>query len=82
MTGPGSGFLGFSITFAVHLLASQFSKRPIISTAIAVIVIGTALALPVVHTMPPPRTTRADGASKLEEYAMTMGLLPERPPWL
>jgi len=54
MTGHGSGLLGFSITFAVHLLASQFSKRPIISTAIAVIMIGTALALPVVHTMPPP----------------------------
>jgi putative Ca2+/H+ antiporter (TMEM165/GDT1 family) len=54
MTGHGSGFLGFSITFAVHLLASQFSKRPIISTAIAIIVIGTTLALPVGHTAQPP----------------------------
>ena len=57
MTGHGSGFLGFSITFAVHLLASQFSKRPTISTAIAIIVIGTTLALPVVHTVPPPAPT-------------------------
>jgi hypothetical protein len=54
MTGHGSGFLGFSITFAVHLLASQFSKRPTISTAVAIIVIGTTLALPVVHTAQPP----------------------------
>ena len=54
MTGQGSGFLGFSITFAVHLLASQFSKRPTISTVIAIIVIGTTLALPVLHTVPPP----------------------------
>ena len=54
MTGHGSGFLGLSITFAVHLLASQFSKRPTISTAIAIIVIGATLALPVVHTVPPP----------------------------
>jgi hypothetical protein len=54
MAGHGSGLLGFSVTFAVHLLASQFSKRPIISTAIAIIVIGTTLALPVVHAVPPP----------------------------
>lgn len=54
MTGHGSGFLGLSVTFAVHLLASQFSKRPTISTAIAIIVIGATLALPVVHTVPPP----------------------------
>lgn len=54
MTGHSSGFLGFSITFAVHLLASQFFKRPTISTAIAIIVIGTTLVLPVVHTVPLP----------------------------
>jgi hypothetical protein len=61
MAGHGSGLLGFSVTFAVHLLASQFSKRPIISTAIAIIVIGTTLVLPVVHTVlappPPPAPT-------------------------
>jgi hypothetical protein len=38
----------------VHLLASQFSKRPTISTAIAIIVIGTTLALSVIHTVPRP----------------------------
>ena len=54
MIGHGSGFLGFSITFAVHLLASQISKRPTISMAIAIIVIGTTLVLPVVHTVSPP----------------------------
>jgi hypothetical protein len=54
MAGHGSGILGFSITFAVHLLASQFSKRPTISTAIAIIVIGTTLALSVIHTVPRP----------------------------
>jgi hypothetical protein len=54
MTGHGSGFLGFSITFAVHFLASQFSKRPTISMAITIIVIGTTLVLPVVHTLSPP----------------------------
>jgi hypothetical protein len=53
MTGHGSGFLGFSITFAVHFLASQFSKRPTISTVIAIIAIGTTLTLAVVHTVPP-----------------------------
>ena len=54
MTINGSGFLGFSITFVVHLLASQFSKRPTISTAIVISVIATTLVLPVVHTVPPP----------------------------
>lgn len=53
MTGHGSGFLGFSITFAVHLLASQFSKRPTISTVITIIAIGTTLVLTAVHTVPP-----------------------------
>lgn len=61
MIGHGSGFLGFSITFAVHLLASQFSKRPAISMAMATIVIGTTLVLPVVNTVsappPPPAPT-------------------------
>jgi hypothetical protein len=61
MAGHGSGLLGFSVTFAVHLLASQFSKRPTISTAIAIIVIGTTLVLPVVHNVsappPPPAPT-------------------------
>ena len=52
MTGQGSGFLGFSITFAVHFVASQFSKRPIISTVIAIIVIGTTLVLTAVHNVP------------------------------
>jgi hypothetical protein len=54
MAGHGSGLLGFSVTFAVHLLASQFSKRPTISTAIAIIVIGTTLALSVIRTVPRP----------------------------
>ena len=54
MAGHGSGLLGFSVTFAVHLLASQFSKRPTISTVITIIVIGTTLALTAVHTVPPP----------------------------
>jgi hypothetical protein len=54
MAGHGSGLLGFSVTFAVHFLASQFSKRPAISTAIAIIVIGTTLALSVIHTVPRP----------------------------
>ena len=53
MTGQGSGFLGFSITFAVHFVASQFSKRPIISPVIAIIVIGTTLALTAGHNAPP-----------------------------
>jgi len=53
MTGQGSGFLGFSITFAVHFVASQFSKRPALSTVITIIVIGTTLALTAVHTVPP-----------------------------
>jgi hypothetical protein len=53
MTGQGSGFLGFSITFAVHFAASQFSKRPILSTVITIIAIGTTLALTAVHNAPP-----------------------------
>jgi hypothetical protein len=60
MTGQGSGFLGFSITFAVHFLASQFSKRPILSSVITIIVIGTTLAMTTVHVAPtaaPPAPT-------------------------
>jgi len=59
MTGQGSGLLGFSITFAVHFLASQFSKRPTISTVITIIAIGATLALTAIHTMPPAQRAPA-----------------------
>jgi len=60
MTGQGSGFLGLSITFAVHFLASQFSKRPVLSSVITIIVIGTTLTITAVHitlTAAPPAPT-------------------------
>jgi hypothetical protein len=62
MTGQGSGFLGFSITFAVHFVASQFSKRPVLSTVIAIIAIGATLALTAVHNVPLAPAARAVAA--------------------
>jgi len=41
---------GFSITFAVHLVASLISKRPYIAVAIAAVLLGMLLLKPI----PPP----------------------------
>ena len=41
---------GFSITFAVHLVASLISKRPYIAVAIAAVLLGVLLLKPI----PPP----------------------------
>ncbi len=40
---PG-GLIGCSITFAIHLIASQFSRRPLASFLVT-IVLGAAIAV-------------------------------------
>lgn len=50
-----SGFIGCSVTFAIHLIASMVSRRPIASLLVTSI-LGGMLAISVVtmSTLPPP----------------------------
>jgi hypothetical protein len=53
-----SGFIGCSVTFAIHLIASQISKRPIVSllltTALGAALVVQSLATPLPPAPPTP----------------------------
>jgi len=56
-----SGFIGCSVTFAIHLIASVVSRRPIASLLVTAI-LGGALAMSFASTstaVPPPAPTPA-----------------------
>jgi hypothetical protein len=48
-----SGFIGCSVTFAIHLIASMVSRRPIASLLVTSI-LGGVLAVSVASTSTPP----------------------------
>jgi hypothetical protein len=51
-----SGFIGCSVTFAIHLVASMVSRRPTVSLLLASI-LGAVIAVSVTSastTLPPP----------------------------
>jgi hypothetical protein len=53
-----SGFIGCSVTFAIHLVASMVSRRPTASLLVASILGGViAVSLASSTTPPPPAST-------------------------